>query len=414
MSGRFPETVTVEIDALELGGLAVVGTLRRQQAAGGSIIGFAYADAWLFRTDHFALDPLHGLYPGDQWPRDGLIAPIFTDSAPDRWGRTLMDRREAVRARGEARPRHRLDEWDYLLGVSDVARMGALRFRTESGSYLDESSGVPPMARLPELVAAAKAVEGPTRGARNEARDLAILVAPGSSLGGARPKASVRDADDSLWMAKFPSRTDTRDMAACEWVLNELAAASGIEVPEHRLLQLGRGYRTFAARRFDRIGDSRRVYASAMTMLSRLDREPASYLDIALAIADHGAPGSIESLLAKFFRRVAFNILTAHRDDHLRNHGFLRSNAGWELAPAFDLNPMPDKPEHELAIDAADHTGDVRLLIETAEYYRLSSSGAERIIDEVRGALGTWEAVAKRANLGPLEMDALAEAIDER
>jgi serine/threonine-protein kinase HipA len=410
VSREIPDSVTAEIDAAELGGLLVVGTLRRNQAAGRSIIGFAYADEWLDRPDRFALDPLHGLYPGDQWPRDGQIDPIFTDAATDRWGRTLMDRQEAVRARQEARSRHRLDEWDYLLGVSDVTRMGALRFRTEEGQYLDESSGVLPMARLPELVAAAKSVERPSRDARKEAHDLAILVAPGSSLGGARPKANFRD-DESLWIAKFPSRTDSRDMAACEWVLNELAAASGIEVPEHRLLKLGRGHRTFAARRFDRIGGSRRMYASAMTMLSRRDREPASYLDIALAIADYGAMGSIESLLAKFFRRVAFNILTAHRDDHLCNHGFLRTKEGWDLAPAFDLNPMPDKPEHELAIDAANHTGDVRLLLETAEYYRLPSSDAERIVDEVRQALGTWKAVAKGANLGTLEMDALAQGI---
>ena len=307
MSSEIPDSVTAEIDAAELGGQLVVGTLRRNQAAGRSIIGFAYADEWLDRPDRFALDPLHGMYPGDQWPRDGQIDPIFTDATTDRWGRTLMDRREAVRARQEARSRHRLDEWDYLLGVSDVTRMGALRFRTEEGHYLDESSGVPPMARLPELVAAAKSVERPSRDARKEAHDLAILVAPGSSLGGARPKANFRD-DESLWIAKFPSRTDSRDMAACEWVLNELAAASGIEVPEHRLLKLGRGHRTFAARRFDRIGDSRRMYASAMTMLSRRDREPASYLDIALAIADYGAMGSI--------RVAAREVLPACRVQH--------------------------------------------------------------------------------------------------
>jgi serine/threonine-protein kinase HipA len=411
MTGELPDTVSVEIDAADLGGLLAVGTLRRNRAASGSIVGFAYADEWLDRPDRFVLDPLHGAYPGDQWPRDGQIDPIFTDAAPDRWGRTLMDRREAVRARQEGRRRRRLDEWDYLLGVSDVARMGALRFRTADGSYLDESSGVPPVARLPQLVAAAKSVEGPGRDVRREVLDLAILVAPGSSLGGARPKASFRDDDGSLWIAKFPSRTDTRDMAACEWVLNELAWASGIDVPEHRLLELGRGHHTFAARRFDRTSDSRRMYASAMTLVSRTDREPASYLDIALAITDHGARGSIESLLARFFRRVAFNILTAHRDDHLRNHGFLRTLDGWELAPAFDLNPMPDEPEHELALNDADHAGDIQVLIETAAYYRLSSDDAERIINEVRTSLGTWTVVAKAAALGAAEMDVLAEAI---
>lgn len=411
MSSTLPETVAVEIEAEELGGRLVVGTLRRNQGSGGSMIGFSYAAEWLDRPDRFTLDPLHGLYPGDQWPRNGQVDTIFTDAAPDRWGRTLMDRQEAVRARQESRPRHRLDEWDYLLGVADIARMGALRFRTEDGEYLDGSSGVPPMTRLPELVAAARSVERPSGNPTKEALDLAILVAPGSSLGGARPKASFLDEHGALWMAKFPSRTDSRDMAACEWVLNELAAAAGIDVPEHRLLTLGRGYRTFAAKRFDRIGESRRMYASAMTMLSRRDREPASYLDIALAVADYGAAGSIDALLAKLFRRVAFNILTAHRDDHLRNHGFLRAKEGWQLAPAFDLNPMPDKPEHELAIDAANHAGDIGLLIESAEYYRLAATDAAQIVDEMREVLGTWEGLARAGNLGAVEVDTIREAI---
>jgi len=411
LSNAVPDSAIVEIDAAELGDELVVGTLRRNRASSGSIIGFSYEQAWLDRAERFALDPLHGLYAGDQWPRNGQIDPIFTDAATDRWGRTLLDRREAVRARKEGRPRHRLDEWDYLLGVSDVGRMGALRMRTDDGVYLDPSSGVPPMARLPRLVAAARAVEHQTGDIDREARDLAILVAPGSSLGGARPKASFVDEHGALWMAKFPSRTDSRDMAACEWVLNEIAAAAGIEVPEHRLLEIGRGHRTFAAKRFDRLDGSRRMYASAMTMVSRRDREPASYLDIALAIADYGASGSIEVLLETLYRRVAFNIVTSHRDDHLRNHGFLREVSGWHLAPAFDLNPMPEKPEHELAIDAADHTGDLELLIETADYYRLAPSDAERIVDEVRTAVSAWEGFAAATNLGPDEMDTIREAI---
>lgn len=153
------------------------------------------------------------------------------------------------------------------------------------------------------------------------------------------------------------------------------------------------------------------MYASAMTMVSRRDREPASYLDIALAIADYGASGSIEVLLETLYRRVAFNIVMSHRDDHLRNHGFLREVSGWHLAPAFDLNPMPEKPEHELAIDAADHTGDLELLIETADYYRLAPSDAERIVDEVRTAVSAWEGIAAAADLGPDEMDTIREAI---
>ncbi len=242
--------------------------------------------------------------------------------------------------------------------------------------------------------------------------DLAILLDPGSSLGGARPKASLRDDEGSLWMAKFPSRNDTRDMAACEWVLNELAAAAGIAVPEHRMLRVGRGHHTFVARRFDRVGDDRRLYASAMTMLSRSDREAASYLDIALALADHGARGSIDRQLAALFRRVAFNVLTAHRDDHLRNHGFIRAVGGWQLAPVFDLNPMPDKAEHELAIDEVAHVGDVELLVRTAGHYRLTGSEAQAVIDEVRAALATWHRAAKAATLGRLEIDTLHDAIE--
>jgi serine/threonine-protein kinase HipA len=406
------ETVNVELEAAELGGRRHVGTLRRARSGAGSIIGFAYTDDWLAQPGRFALDPLHGLFAGDQWPPNGSTFPIFSDAAPDRWGRMLMDRQEAVLARRAARSRRRLDEWSYLLGVSDVGRMGALRFVAEDGTHLADTSGVPPVTRLPALIAAARAVERPGRSESAEARDLAVLLAPGSSLGGARPKASFVDEHGALWMAKFPSRADTRDMGACEWVLNELAAAAGLDVPPHRLLELGRGHRTFAAGRFDRHGDSRRLYASAMTMTSHTDREAASYLDIALAIADHAAPGSVDAQLGDLFRRAAFNIAVAHRDDHLRNHGFLRTAAGWQLAPMFDLNPVPEKPEHELAIDDANHAGDLGLLVETAAFYRLTTGAAERAVDEVRAALRGWRAVAASVALGSLEMATLEEALE--
>ena len=175
-------------------------------------------------------------------------------------------------------------------------------------------------------------------------------------------------------------------------MLNHLAARAGIDVPEHRLLALAEGHRTFAARRFDRIAGSRRLYLSAMTMASRRDRDSASYLDIALAIADHGAPGRIREDLAQLFRRAAFNVLASHRDDHLRNHGFLRTVAGWRLAPAFDLNPVPGKPEHELSLDGAIHPGDLDILRETAPFYRLSGPRAEEIIAQVRPR---WEGGAR-------------------
>ena len=375
---------------------------------------FAYDEAWVARGDAFVIDPTHGLYPGEQYPRQGSdIAPIFSDAAPDRWGRSLLERREALAARTEGRARRALGDWEFLLGVADVSRMGALRFRDDDGRYLDDTTpAIPPMARLRELEAAADEIEHPRRGRpSDEAALIALLVAPGSSLGGARPKATFLGEDGSPWIAKFPSRNDTRDMAACEWVLNELAAAAGITVPEHRLLALGTRHRTFAARRFDRTLDSRRLYASAMTMLSRRDREASSYLEIALAIADHGARGLLDIELARLFRRVAFNVLTAHRDDHLRNHGFLRTTSGWQLAPAFDLNPIPEKAEHELAIDEGVHAGDIELVIETAPFYRLAEGEARAIVDEVRGALASWRTVAASVPLLEAEMETLADAI---
>lgn len=414
MSRELPSEVTVELDAADLGGPVRVGRLRRVPSASGAVVAFAYDAAWLARSDAFVIDPAHGLYPGDQYPRAGdAIAAAFTDAAPDRWGRTLLERREAGRARDEGRTRRTLGEWEFLLGVSDFSRMGALRFVDDAGRSLDdEPPGVPPLAGLRELEAAARALEQPSRGDRSrEAERLALLLAPGSSLGGARPKATFMGEDGALWMAKFPSRTDRHDVGACELALNELAARAGIEVPEHRLLALGEGHRTFAARRFDRHAGSRRLYASAMTMTSRRDRDAASYLDIALAIADHGAPRWIRADLAQLFRRAAFNVLTSHRDDHLRNHGFLRTGEGWRPSPAFDLNPVPGKPEHELSLDGAMHRGDLEALRETAAFYRLSVLEAEVIIDEVRAALGAWRDVVHGLNLGAAELDVLEDAI---
>ena len=415
MSRDLPSEVRVELDAAELGGQVRVGHLRRVPAASGAVVAFAYDEAWLARSESFVIDPAHGLYSGDQYPRAGdTIAAAFTDAAPDRWGRMLLERREAGRARDDGRTRRTLGEWEILLGVSDFSRMGALRFADAEGRYLDdEPPGVPPLAGLRELEAAARALEHPSRGDRSrETARLALLLAPGSSLGGARPKATFMDEEGALWIAKFPSRTDRHDVGACELVLNDLAARAGIEVPEHRLLALGEGHRTFAARRFDRLVGTRRLYVSAMTMTSRRDRDAATYLDIALAIADHGAPRWIRSDLAQLFRRAAFNVLASHRDDHLRNHGFLRTADGWRLAPAFDLNPVPGKPEHELSLDGAIHRGDLEVLRETAPFYRLSRLEAEAIIDEVRAALGAWRAVVPGLNLGGAELEILEDAID--
>lgn len=414
MSPDLPTEVSVELDAAELGGPTEIGTLRRVSASGGGVVAFAYADAWLARPDAFVLDPSHGLYGGVQYPRAGHeIAPAFTDCSPDRWGRTLLDRREALRAREERRARRTLGEWGYLLGVNDRSRMGALRFRTAEGRYLDDdTTAIPPAASLRELEAAVRLLETPSRrGGPAEAHHLAILIAPGGSLGGARPKATFVDDDSALWIAKFPSRNDSHDVAQCEWVLNELAQAAGIEVPEHRLIKLGRRHHTFLARRFDRRPGTRRMYCSAMTMLAKRDREEASYLDIAMAIADYAAPGAVVAELAALFRRLVFNVLTSHRDDHLRNHGFLREFDGWHLSPAFDLNPVPDKIGHELSVEGSIHEVTIDLVIESAPFYRLSHVEATAAVDEVLSAIASWRETARTAGVRGAELDVLAAAI---
>ncbi|MEK7863871.1 MAG: HipA domain-containing protein, partial [Chloroflexota bacterium] len=261
------DKLVVHVDAPELDPNSSVGVLQRERGRSGTVISFAYDDAWLARADAFTLDPSLGLYPGPQFVT--RLPGIFTDAAPDRWGRTLLERREAIAARAARRAPRRLDDWDFLVGVNDRVRMGALRLaRAGDGVFVDdEPLIVPPFARLRELEHWARAAEaGVPRAGSDAERWLALLLAPGSSLGGARPKASFLAEDGTLWMAKFPSREDQRDVGAWEHVATTLAAKAGIAVPETRLLRLGQTHRTFAARRFDRVNADRRLYALAMTL----------------------------------------------------------------------------------------------------------------------------------------------------
>lgn len=386
------DEVVVKLDAPELGNVAEVGRLQRTSSG---MVGFDYHADWISRPAAFVLDPTHGPYPGLQYPPFGELAGIFADTAPDRWGRRLLERREREHARAEQRRPRTLREWDFLLGVADISRMGALRLASSDGSYLATSDdGVPPMSRLRELEAAARSLEAPAGDSGEVRAHLALLLAPGSSLGGARPKASFTDETGALWMAKFPSRSDRHDVGITEYVLGQLAERAGIIVPERRLLRLSEEGHTLASRRFDRTDDGRRLYASAMTLTARRDHTDASWLDLAAAIEDWGAAGHIDDDLASLFRRAAFGILVGHRDDHLRNHGFLRSPAGWRLSPAFDLTPMPEKPEHELTFDGSDASGSIDLLLSTSSLYRLSGQKARTIVDEVTDVVGGWQDVA--------------------
>jgi serine/threonine-protein kinase HipA len=239
---------------------------------------------------------------------------------------------------------------------------------------------------------------------------LRVLVAPGASLGGARPKANFTEGDGSLWIAKFPAKDDDRDIGAWEMLAHHLATRANIQMPEAKLLKLGNPYRTFAVKRFDRGYGQRMHYASAMTMLKQESSDDASYLDIAQFIMTRGARGSVKEDLAQLFRRVVFNVAISNRDDHLRNHGFILGPSGWRLSPAFDLNPNIDKAEHALNLDVNDNRPQVDGLISTAAYYELTHDQAKQIIREVFVVVSTWEAVASSLKITRAEIELMRSA----
>jgi len=405
------DELTVRLDDAVLGA-ALVGTVRHDSSRPPGIVSFAFAPDWIDSPAIPVLDPSLPYFEGEQY-LDGLPR-ILDDTAPDRWGQKLLERREATLARQQERRPRRLQPWDYLVAVSDLLRMGALRlFSEESASYVgSDDRPVPPVARLRTLqYYAERAERGERLSAKEEEEEMALLIAPGSSLGGARPKANFVDGH-GLWIAKFPSHNDRRDMGAWELVLNRLAGTAGIEVPESKLYRLGDTFHTFAARRFDRVEGGRRLFASAMTLLGTQDHADASYLEIAQAITDYGsrARQEMEQDLEQLFRRVVFNVMTAHRDDHLRNHGFLATANGWRLSPAYDLNPQPDMPEHVLAIDESGHEPILDLVHGSAEYYRVKPREGDAIIAEVSRVIADWRSVAQEVGIDRDEIETMADA----
>jgi serine/threonine-protein kinase HipA len=408
------DEIAVHLDAADFGPVFEIGRLRRARRGATAVVSFSFTADWLRLPHRLALDPSLGLYEGEQYAADALFG-IFTDVAPDRWGQTLLQRREAATARREGRRPRTLDDWDFLLGVSDELRMGALRLADPSTRQFISSheTTVPPTARLHRLqYYAQRAERGERLTPQEEDEETTLLVAPGSSLGGARPKANFRAGDGALWIAKFPSRNDAWDVGAWEFALHQLAGAAGISVPRTDLLELADGHRTFTARRFDRTPGGRRLYASAMTLVGRRDNEPASYPEIAEAIAQYGSGdrGAIDGDLEQLFRRAVFNVLAGNRDDHLRNHGFLGDPRGWRLSPAFDMNPVPTGSEHAIALDEGDHTPDVEVVRRTAGYYRIKPPRAEAIIREVREAVGQWRKIAARLGVHRDEIESMAPA----
>lgn len=347
---------------------------------------FSYEESWLASSKQsFSIDPDLNYYRGRQYLGDDKATfGLFADSAPDRWGRLLMRRREAIQARKEERKARTLFENDYLLGVYDKARMGALRFKLEPvGSFLadDEELATPPWTTLRTLEAASFGFENDESGL--DEKWLKQLLAPGSSLGGARPKATVADEKGNLWIAKFPSKHDEYNSGAWEFVVHELASMCGLNVPEARLETFSKNGATFLVKRFDREGERRIHFASAMTLLGKKDGDAGcSYLDLASFIREQGEQPQKD--LQELWKRITFNMAVSNTDDHLRNHGFILGKNGWHLSPLYDVNPVPFGDNLALCVDEKSSMISEELLLEVAVYFGINKEVAERTIVETK------------------------------
>lgn len=366
------------------------------------------------------LDPRLGLYGGRQHPPQGVDAfGVFADASPDRWGRMLMQRRFERAQRAGLVPRSaRLFESDYLLGVHDAFRVGALRFRRDdAGDFLDNRHDVaaPPFVQLRELEAVSLALE---RDENNTAKAgdawLRLLLAPGGSLGGARPKVSVVDPDGYLWIAKFPSARDTHDVSGWELVAQTLARACGLRVPEGLARRFANVHHTFLVKRFDRTATGRRLhFASAMTLTGHQDGDDAasgaSYLELARVLIDHGAQTRVD--LRELWSRMVFNMLVSNTDDHLRNHGFLLvPGKGWMLSGAYDMNPVPDASGLRLNVSEADNALDLDLALLVAPLFRITAKDARALVAFFQTMVRQWPTVATHLRLPKREQERMASA----
>jgi serine/threonine-protein kinase HipA len=398
-----------------------MGELRAEYTRGKEVFSFSYSDTWLKSKYSQILDPELQLYSGSQYAREEKANfGLFLDSSPDRWGRLLMKRREAAQARSEERSPGTLHESDYLLGVFDGHRMGALRFKEDPESpFLNDNIKLasPPWTSIGELEQISLKLED------DEAIDdpdyikwLMMLVNPGSSLGGARPKAGVFDNKKRLWIAKFPSKSDNKDAGGWEMVVNDMAKSAGINVAESIIQKFSSKYHTYLTKRFDRTSSGERIhYASAMTMLGYNDgdsyNEGASYVEIADFLTNNGA--NIDNDLEELWRRIVFNIFVSNTDDHLRNHGFILTEKGWILSPAFDINPNEYGTGLSLNISPDDNSLNLDVPLEVVEFFRLNKERGLKIIDHVKRSVSRWRNVANMYQLPKAEQELMANVLNK-
>lgn len=404
-------------DDFSTGHPVLMGSLYVNVIKGGESYSFEYDKGWLKKTAlTLTLDPELMPYSGRQYPTGKNIFGLFADASPDRWGRVLMNKRERILAEKEGRKPSKLYDSDYLLGVYDETRMGGIRFKVNpEGPFLsdDKETAAPPWATLRTLEEASRNFENDETGLTE--KWLNQLIKPGSSLGGARPKATVVDTKDQLWIAKFPSKNDENDTGAWEIVAHDLAALCGLNVPEAKLEKFSPIGSTFLIKRFDRLGSKRVHFASAMTLLGKKDGASAadgsSYLDIAAFIKSYGAQPKKD--LIELWKRIVFNMAVTNTDDHLRNHAFILTDKGWILSPLYDVNPVPYGDELSLNVDEDDNSISIDLAVQTAVKFGISKSDAEAVAEDVLQIVrDNWERTAARYDLTRRQIEEMRPAFN--
>ena len=395
-----------------------IGVLTASITRGKEVFSFEYDQKWIQGEFKFQIDPKLQLFSGKFYAPDELESfGVFLDSSPDRWGRTLMLRREALLAKEEERAVKTLMASDYLLGVYDQTRMGGVRFKMD-GPFLDDhkKNPTPPWTSIRELEQASLFLEN--AGSEDDPKfsaQLKLLFAHGSPLGGARPKASVLDPQGHLWIAKFPSLDDLKDVGAWEAVVYEMAKKCGINASEAKAQKFANKHHTFLTKRFDRTSDGKRIhFASAMTLLEHKDgnnyQSGASYLELVDFIISKGAPSKVSRDLEELWRRIVFSIAVSNSDDHLRNHGFLISKEGWELSPAYDINPNEQADGLSLNISYDSNALDYDLAKSVAQDFRLTSKKADEILIKVKSEVSLWKSIASKYGIGRSEQERMEKA----
>lgn len=393
-----------------------MGVLRREKVRGKEVFYYENDPHWLKHTHFRNLDPDLSVFSGKQFlPVEKKNFGLFLDSSPDRWGRTLLMRREVILARSENRPARNLSEADFLMGIYDGSRMGALRFKySKDGEFMDNdhNMAILPWASLRQLEYASQQVESEEIPDKEYIRWLNMLIAPGSSLGGARPKANVLDSNNQLWIAKFPSNSDRKDMGAWEYVTRQMAELCGIDMAESRLQKLSRHHHTFLTKRFDRTESGKRIhFTSAMTILGHTDGEnyldSISYLEMAewIMVNCENTNENLEQL----WRRIVFNIAVSNCDDHLRNHGFILNKKGWQLSPAYDINPDEHGTGLKLNISENDNSLDFDLALSVAPYFGIDAYKANQILTEIKSTVSQWRRFATICGIPKIEQEQVAK-----